>query len=109
MTLLWHFLFVLFLISRSLQKNQDVFGEGRTSQLCGTKMASTKYFRFNPIVGEPNAFPIDEIDPKRLQELCDIVDRYMAEDEQQLKLKQLGEVIHPKSRLQRVLESVTHI
>jgi len=77
---------------------QDVFGEGRTAQHSGTKMASTKYFRFNAVVGEPDSFPIDETDPRRLQELCDIVDNYMAEDEQQLKLKKLGEIINPPSR-----------
>jgi hypothetical protein len=67
-------------------------------------MSSTKYFRFNPIVGKPDSFPIDEIDPGRLQELCDIVDKYMAEDEQQNKLAKLGEVIHPKSWLQRAIQ-----
>jgi len=67
-------------------------------------MASTKYFRFNPIVGEPNSFPIDEIDEDRLQALCDIVDEYMDEDEQKSKLKQLGEVIHPKSWIQRAIQ-----
>eukprot|EP00804_Cyclotella_cryptica_P010208 CCRYP_013828-RA/>CCRYP_013828-RA protein AED:0.12 eAED:0.12 QI:366/1/1/1/1/1/12/339/913 len=82
---------------------QDVFGEGSTAQHSGTKMASTKYFRFNAVVGEPDSFPIDETDPRRLQELCDIVDNYMAEEEQQLKLKQLGEIINPPSRFARRL------
>jgi len=59
-------------------------------------MSSTQYFRFNPLIGEPDSFPIDEIDPDRLQELCDIVDRYMDEDEQKNKLEQLGDIIHPK-------------
>ena len=39
-----------------------------------------------------------------LQELCDIVDDYMAEDEQKLKLQKLGEMIHPKSWLQRAVQ-----
>jgi len=86
---------------------EDVFGEEKTAQHTGTKMESTKYFRFNPIVGEPNSFPIDEIDPDRLQELCDIVDEYMAEDEQQLKLQQLGEVIHRKTWIQRATQRST--
>lgn len=59
-------------------------------------MASTTYMRFNPLIGEPNSFPIDEVSPDRLQELCDIVDRYMGENEQKKKLKQLGDIIHPK-------------
>lgn len=67
-------------------------------------MASTKYFRFNPVIGDPNSFPIDEIDEDRLQGLCDIVDEYMAEDEQQAKLKQLGDIVHPKSFLQRAIQ-----
>jgi hypothetical protein len=74
---------------------QDVFGEGTTSQHSGTKVSATKYFRFNPLVGKPESFPIDEIDPDKLQELCDIVDRYMEEDEQKAKLKQLGDIVHP--------------
>jgi hypothetical protein len=85
---------------------QDVFGEEKTAQHGGTKMASTTYFRFNANVGRPDSgkFPIDEIDPGRLQELCDIVDDYMAEDEQKLKLQKLGEMIHPKSWLQRAVQ-----
>eukprot|EP00574_Skeletonema_japonicum_P001739 CAMPEP_0201738156 /NCGR_PEP_ID=MMETSP0593-20130828/44245_1 /ASSEMBLY_ACC=CAM_ASM_000672 /TAXON_ID=267983 /ORGANISM="Skeletonema japonicum, Strain CCMP2506" /LENGTH=713 /DNA_ID=CAMNT_0048232287 /DNA_START=41 /DNA_END=2182 /DNA_ORIENTATION=- len=74
---------------------EDVFGEGSNAQ-GGSKMSSTQYFRFNPLIGEPDSFPIDEIDPDRLQELCDIVDRYMDEDEQKKKLEQLGDIIHPK-------------
>jgi predicted acylesterase/phospholipase RssA len=86
---------------------EDVFGEGRTSQLCGTNVASTKYFRFNAIVGVANDFPIDEIDENRLEELCDIVDRYMAEEEQVSKLKMLGDVINPPSRLERAMRRLT--
>lgn len=74
---------------------QDVFGDGANAK-GGTKMSSTKYFRFNPLIGKPDSFPIDEVDPDRLQELCDIVDRYMGEGEQKSKLKQLGDIIHPK-------------
>ena len=73
-----------------------MFGEGTNVQHSGTKMSSTKYFRFNPLIGKPDSFPIDEVDPDRLQELCDIVDRYMEEEGQQSKLKQLGDVIHRK-------------
>lgn len=85
-----------------LSLSQDVFGEDKTAKHTGTKMASTKYFRFNPTVGKPDSYPIDEIDPVRLQELCNIVDEYMAEEEQQMKLKKLGEIIHPTSWLQRL-------
>ncbi|KAL3810911.1 hypothetical protein ACHAXA_008761 [Cyclostephanos tholiformis] len=81
---------------------EDVFGEEKG----GTKMASTTYFRFNANVGRPDSgkFPIDEIDPGRLQELCDIVDAYMEEDEQKLKLKKLGDLIHPKGWIQRAIQ-----
>lgn len=48
---------------------EDVFGEDKTASHRGTRMASTKYLRFNPVVGEPNTFPIDETDPVKLQEL----------------------------------------
>ena len=83
---------------------EDVFGEGSTSQLGGTRMASTKYFRFNPVVGMANDFPIDEVDEDRLEELVSIVNRYMAEDDQQMKLKQLGDVVNPTSRVQRIIQ-----
>lgn len=84
---------------------QDVFGEEKTA-VGGTKMASTTYFRFNAEVGRPDSgkFGIDEIDPANLQELCSIVDDYMAEDEQKLKLKKLSNIIHPKSWLQRAIQ-----
>lgn len=88
---------------------QDVFGSDKTAQHSGTRMASTKYFRFNPIVGEPDTFPIDETDPDRLQELCDIVDEYMTEDEQQMKLKQLNQVIHPKSWVKRAIQKLRQL
>ncbi|KAL7447037.1 hypothetical protein ACHAXM_011569 [Skeletonema potamos] len=74
---------------------EDVFGDGANAK-GGKKMSSTKYFRFNPLIGKPDSFPIDEVDPDRLQELCDIVDRYMGEGEQKSKLKQLGDIVHPK-------------
>ena len=62
-------------------------------------MGDTKYFRFNAVVGDPDSFPIDETDPRRLQDLCDIVDRYMAEEDQQRKLQQLGDVVNPKRKV----------
>lgn len=81
-----------------------MFGEGKNAQHARSKMASTKYFRFNANIGEPNSFPIDEIDPDKLQELCDTVDEYMTEDEQQLKLQQLGNIVHPKTWIQRAIQ-----
>lgn len=86
---------------------EDVFGEDKTAQHKQSKLASTKYFRFNPMIGRPNTFPIDEVDPGRLEDLCDIVDEYMGEDEQQLKLRQLGDIVHPKSWLQRAIKPNT--
>ncbi|KAL9180648.1 hypothetical protein ACHAXT_011101 [Thalassiosira profunda] len=86
---------------------EDVFGENKTAQHRRTSMESTKYFRFNPTVGEPDSFPIDEVDEDRLQDLCDIVDAYMSEDEQQRKLQQLGDIIHPKSWVQRAVKKTT--
>jgi len=83
---------------------EDVFGEEKTAQHKGRRTSSTKYFRFNPIIGEANSFPIDEIDEDKLQALCDMVDEYMAEEEQQSKLQQLGELVHPKSWIQRAVQ-----
>jgi calcium-independent phospholipase A2-gamma len=79
---------------------EDVFGGTRTARH-GNDLAGTKYFRFNAVVGDPDSFPIDETNPDRLQELCDIVDAYMAEEEQQDKLRQLGEIVNPQYRLKR--------
>jgi len=81
---------------------EDVFGDGSTSQLCGTRMSSTKYFRFNPVVGVANDFPIDEVNPDRLEELVQIVNRYMAEDEQQKKLQRLGQIINRTPLVRRI-------
>lgn len=36
---------------------EDVFGDDKTAQHRGTR-TGTKYYRFNPIIGEPNSFPI---------------------------------------------------
>lgn len=74
---------------------EDILGQGGTAQLGKSSVSQTRYYRFNPIIGKPNAFGIDETDPQKLEELTQIATNYMQEDEQARKLKEIKEIVNP--------------
>ena len=43
--------------------------EGGTAQLGKSSVSQTKYYRFNPIVGTGDEFPIDVTAPEKLERL----------------------------------------
>ena len=71
---------------------------GGTARLGLSSVSRTRYYRLNPIVGMPNDFPIDGTDPEKLEELSKITQRYLEEDEQRRKLKEISEVLEGKQR-----------
>lgn len=73
---------------------EDILGQGGTAQLGKSSISQTRYYRFNPIIGLPNEFPIDGTDPTKLSELSDITTRYMQETEQRRKLEEINEILN---------------
>mmetsp|Transcript_1222 Transcript_1222/g.1732 ORF Transcript_1222/g.1732 Transcript_1222/m.1732 type:complete len:304 (+) Transcript_1222:2165-3076(+) len=76
---------------------EDILGQGGTAQLGKSLVSNTRYYRFNPIVGTPDTFPIDGTDPVKLEELSNICTKYMQEPEQKQKLKEISEILEGKS------------
>ena len=82
---------------------EDVLG---TSSVLGDRQSAsgkTRYFRFNPVVGSPDDFPIDVTDPAKLAELREITTNYMAEPAQQEKLERIGDILKGRKGLRRRL------
>lgn len=46
---------------------EDILGQGGTAKLGRSHISKTKYYRFNPIVGTSDTFPIDGTDPLQLR------------------------------------------
>jgi len=79
---------------------EDVLGE---SAMVGEKssISKTRYFRFNPVIGLPDEFPIDVTDPEKLAKLRKITRDYMAEPEQRTKLDEIADIIRGRKRRKR--------
>lgn len=69
---------------------EDILGD--PAALVNGNRVSTKYFRFNPLIGTLDEFPIDVTDPGKLKELCEISLEYMNEPEQQLKVEEIASI-----------------
>ena len=53
----------------------------------------TRYFRFNPMLGPPDEFPIDLTEPEKLNKLKQITRNYMNQPEQQARLKDISDIL----------------
>lgn len=73
---------------------QDILGQGATTN--PSSFTSTKYFRFDPMIGKPTDFPIDGTDPIRLELLSKLASDYMQEPEQQKKLQEMTHILKGK-------------
>lgn len=80
---------------------EDILGQ--SGVLGGKNSASgkTRYFRFNPIIGSPDDFPIDVTDPAKLAELRKITTTYMAEPDQKAKLERIGDILKGRKGFRR--------
>ena len=85
---------------------EDILGQGGTAQLGKSSISQTRYYRFNPIIGLPNEFPIDGTDPTKLSELSDITTRYMQEPEQRRKLEEINEILNGTPKWKKQLSQL---
>ena len=73
---------------------EDILGgQGGTARLGKSSVSETKYYRFNPVVGTAEAFPIDGTDPIKLEELSQLTTDYMNEPEQKRKLNEIVDIL----------------
>ena len=61
-----------------------------------SSVSDTKYFRFNPVVGSCDEYPIDVTEPEKLARLADITKAYMREPKQQRKLREISDILEGK-------------
>lgn len=80
------------------------FSAGDTS-LVGRRssVSGTRYFRFNPVIGLPDEFPIDVTDPDKLTKLRQITLDYLQEPEQQQKIREIENILKGGRRWRRWL------
>jgi hypothetical protein len=76
---------------------EDVVGEG------GKNGKGMKYYRFNPLIGPPNSFPIDTKDPAILASLYEITSDYLKEPEQVRKLRDIRNILNGKRGWKKLL------
>lgn len=69
----------------------------------GSSTSKTKYYRLNPVIGAPSAFPIDGTDPALLERLAEITSDYMAEPEQRAKLQEIRDTLDGRRGLRKLL------
>lgn len=81
------------------------FSSAGESSMLGRRssVSRTRYYRFNPVIGLPDAFPIDVTDPEKLAKLQQITLDYMKEPEQQRKIKEIGDILKGRKRWKRWL------
>lgn len=72
---------------------EDILGQGGTARLGRSNVSKTRYYRFNPLIGGPNDFPLDGTDPQVLEDLCKITDDYLSEETQERKLQEISNII----------------
>ena len=71
----------------------DLLEKNRTAKKRGwwrkKKKVETRYYRFNPTIGLPNDFAIDETDPLLLEKLKSISKEYMEHPERETWLEEI--------------------
>ena len=88
---------------------EDIMSEGGTAQLGKSSVSQTKYYRFNPIVGTGDEFPIDVTAPEKLERLAETTRAYMNKPEQQRKLKEIVDTLEGRNQgWRKVLSSVAN-
>lgn len=84
---------------------EDILGQSGTAKLGGSPVSNTKYYRFNPLIGNSDTFPIDGTDPDKLKELENITMKYLKSPEQAQKIDEISEILegntHWRKRLFR--------
>lgn len=64
----------------------------------GSSVSRTKYYRFNPILGMPDEYPIDVTDQAKLKSLRTITQDYMMQPEQKEKMDDIAATLKGRPR-----------
>lgn len=88
---------------------EDILGQGGTARLGKSSVSKTRYYRFNPIIGTPDSFPIDGTDPEKLEQLSQITMEYMKEPEQARKLQEIVQILNGKTAVQNIFSKVRSV
>lgn len=76
----------------------------KSSSSSSSAVSKLQYFRFNPVIGRPDEFPIDVTDPEKLAKLRQITVDYLKQPEQQEKIEQIGTIVNGREHwLKRLL------
>jgi len=87
---------------------EDLLGEPAILGRKKTAVAKTRYFRFNPVIGKPDEFPIDVTDPVKLKKLRKITKEYMGRPEQEAKVERIADILKGrKGRRRRMAKALT--
>lgn len=70
---------------------EDILGD--PGSMVGSSSGGTRYFRFNPVIGKPDEFPIDVTDPEKLLTLQRIATEYMDEPEQKERIDEIAAIL----------------
>jgi len=76
---------------------EDVLGDPDGVRL-GSSVSKTVYYRFNPVLGPPDEFPIDVTDPEKLNQMKQITQDYMNEPAQQAKMQNIADILEGRPR-----------
>jgi calcium-independent phospholipase A2-gamma len=80
---------------------EDILGQSAVLGCKHTATGNTRYFRFNPVIGEPDEYPIDVTDPNKIAELKKITMKYMAEPEQQAMMECIRDILRGRKGRRR--------
>jgi calcium-independent phospholipase A2-gamma len=72
---------------------EDILGDSAVLGRKRSAVSRTHYYRFNPVLGAPDEFPIDVVDPEKLEKLSKITQDYMKEPEQIAKMDEIADII----------------
>ena len=81
---------------------EDILGDPRLLGR-GSSASGTRYYRFNPVLGPPDQFPIDVTDPDKLAKLRQITIDYMNEPAQRAKMKDIAGILKGRNKWSRFL------
>ena len=83
---------------------EDILGDDGTAKLGRSSLSGTHYVRFNPVIGNPDEFPIDVTEPAKLERLKAITREYMKEPEVAEKVALVADIVRGRSRLRKFFD-----
>ena len=77
---------------------EDILGDTSNLGQRSTHVSGTRYFRFNPVIGYPDEYPIDVTEPEKLLKLRTITQDYMKQPLQVSKLQAISDILKGPKR-----------